>query len=238
MLALMWAFCANISTAVAGLVTTEMYTSTDPAGTTLFSDATTYYLYFEAMQTVVLKDVEFFGQPVTGSPLNVNDQIHWQLFQTTPGWQTPDGNNDRLFYATTQFPQNLGLSNYLTPVFNDPSQSLCGPTTNPVGNCPDNLVLEQGSFYFLSLQITGPDNWLMQSYTNGTGQQFLTSDGLYLVSGYSGAPYGAPNPSLEQGWSLITDSIPEPATLNLFGAGLAGAAFVRRRPAPKSKSVA
>lgn len=235
-------FASSIATANAAPVTSAMYQSTIPDSPIVFHDGASWYLYFEAMQTTILKGVEFRGQPATDLPLNSNDQIRWQLFQATSTWQTPNGNDDRLFSSLTQFPENLSLTQYMTPIFDPPTQTFCGGLSNPLGlgNCPANLVLQQGSYYFLSLQITGPDNWFLQSYLNSGPGAFLTTDGLFLVDGYNSLPFGPSIPTGPDfrmppslGWSLITEAVPEPVTLSVFGSGLIGAiAMCRRKKTP------
>jgi hypothetical protein len=202
------------------IVTTEMYRGSDPVAYTLWRSPTTWYQQFEVIQTRVLRTVAFFGQPLTDGELSLNDQIRWQLFRTTADWQTPNGNSDRLFYSTTM-PLNMGSTDYRTAVFDDPIQSLCGPVSNEQGNCPTDLVLEQGSFYRLSLQVVGPTDWLMEWRPNADQQPTLTSDGFFRLYGYGDGTNG-PLPLFTSSWTLQTEllDVSEPPTVALLGMAL------------------
>jgi hypothetical protein len=207
-----------------------MFQAPDPAFSSVWRGPTVGYLYFQVSETVALTGLRAFGEPVTNP--GGSSVFLWQLFKTTADWQTPNGNDDRLFYAFST-PSNLGASNYLTPVFSDPTQSLCGPVSNEQGNCPSRLILESGAFYRLSLQINGPVDWLMQFHSNESGQPFSTSNGLFRVFGYGDPPIG-PLPYRTESWSLMTADVPEPATwaLMIGGIGLSGVALRRHRRLP------
>jgi len=170
---------------------TELFIENNPEVDLLQTTPGTEYVYFQALRSVKLVDLIVFGEPV-GYIQGVSD-FRWQLFKTTPDWQTPNGNADRLFFQQVFF-NDAGRADYETPA---------------------DVMLRARSHYRLSFQVSNV-NWIQPYHTIAEdAAPFTTDDGRFLVYGFGQPPVG-PLPFRTPTYSLRIQAVPEPSTLLLL----------------------
>jgi hypothetical protein len=164
---------------------TPLYPDVPPSPTDLSIEGT-IYVYFQALANVEVISLSVFGEPFNYSSASY---YSWQLFETTFDWQTPNGNDDRLFHIGQIYFQDIGRGEYTADV---------GDGTLPIVN---SKVLEAGSYYRLSFATVRLD-FHSQTMRAFSDLPFTTSDGLFYIFGTSGA--AGPQPISHFPWLSIT----------------------------------
>lgn len=193
------------------LTTTMLYQEENRQFDSLRLAGNTDFLSFQSLSRVELVEFVTFGEPVNYSP---TPHFALQLFRTTPDWDTPNGNGDRIFGVINNagvqfFYPDLGRAEYSFPI---------------------GVILEKDAYYRLSLQNVHGD-WIQPFHTIETLAPFTTSDGLFQVFGIGAAFSGGPFPTRSSTYLFRTQTISEPTTLAIFALGLAGLGFARRKRA-------
>lgn len=173
----------------------NLYQQDNVTGTLRQEQPTTMYMFFQAQESLQLTGISVYGEPLNYHA--ETSDYRWQLFKTTAAWQTPNGNDDRLFYSQV-FIDDHGETDYFTPL---------------------DVMLEKGSFYRLSFQVSNVDwNQTYHEITESSAP-FFTSDNRFLVYGF-GHSWEVPGTRYTADYSLITSAVPEPKSILLFGFGL------------------
>jgi hypothetical protein len=178
--------------------TTPLYPDVPPSPTD-FSIEGAIYVYFQA-----LANVEVISLSVLGEPFNYSSASYyrWQLFKTTFDWQTPNGNDDRLFYSGQIYFQDIGRGEYTADV---------GDGTGSIVN---SKVLEAGSYYRLSFETVSLD-FHSQAVRAFSDLPFTTSDGLFYIFGTSAVAIGPQSSSTFPWFSITTVPISVPIDIDI-----------------------
>jgi len=173
------------------LITSNLYDESDTEQELLRTAGQTRFVFFQPTTDLELVEVVNFGTPV--NYVAGVSQYRWDLFQTNENWETPNGNNDRVWFSPQVSFADLGKADYVQAV---------------------GVTLDTGAFYRLSFQILNVD-WLQTVYTRDIAKPstFSTTDGLFTVHGASGVsvPGGNDFPAI----SLNVREVAEPVTIDI-----------------------
>jgi len=207
----MVAMLAFAGVAEAGAVSTSDLFPEDTTPTDyLLTPGQTRYVFVESVETVVLDSISAFGEPVGG---NASRDFRFQLFHTDANWDTPNGNEDRLFYEQVFF-TDIGRATYTVD-------------TDHFFGTPTTILLEAGERYRLSFQVANTQWNLPQHDVADPTNPFGTQDERFLVHG-AGHHVAYSSRDKLFTFSLTTSTVPLPASAWL-GLGLLGVLGLARR---------
>jgi hypothetical protein len=179
-------------------ISAPLYRSQDPEISFAMSEGQTWILFIKAQNDIALKGIDISGT-VSCYVQNSSD-FRWQVFQTTPDWQTPGGNADRLFY-TQEFFDYQEDGTYSTPM---------------------DVQLAAGAYYRLSFQISNVGWTQPYGYDLDRTDLFITGDDMISVFGFSNVAIGpitSRMPLVTLRIDQQTPTVPEPNGLIFFGLG-------------------